>query len=558
MRISWYIFLIFIAFNISLFSQNAEREYQYALIEAVKQKNLGNIPGAIELYKMVLNANDSVAVAHYELGSLLLLVGKDDEAMYHLETAYQSDYANPWYYQSYIDGLMHTGAYNKAINIINKIISVKGAKPEYFFQRADIYFRKGKTRKAIKQLVYIEKHYGYSDKITMLKANIFESKGKYKKALQEVTKILKMFPESIEFKIIAAELATKLKDDDLAADYYVEVLSLDSLNIYALTNLTDYFRKEGDLGKSFYYMNNSFLSDEIEYDRKMAIISYYLSDEEIVNNYDHYLLQLLKTLMKEYPERKEAFLFATDFYIQNHNYNKALNALINTLDENEKNYEVWRQGILLANATKKHDTLLNLINSAIPIFPDSTELYFYKAISAFELKRDKEVIKAISDIDISSLRNQSQREQLYILEAEAYQRIGIHTKSDSLFRKIIKENANNYFVMNNFAYYLSIRGESLEEAQELSMRTIQKDSTNYVYLDTYAWILFKMGNLKDAKEYIIRAIQYGGNIDPDVLTHAGDIYAGLGLVNKAKEFYIKADEAGAEEQEIEKRINNLE
>ena len=31
------------------------RDYQYALIEAVKQKNLGNIAEAVKLYRLVIN-----------------------------------------------------------------------------------------------------------------------------------------------------------------------------------------------------------------------------------------------------------------------------------------------------------------------------------------------------------------------------------------------------------------------------------------------------------------------------------------------------------------------
>ena len=80
-----------ILFPFVAMAQKGNTDYQYALIEAVKQKNLGNIPGAIELYKMVIAENDSVAVAHYELGTLLALTTNKEEAINHLKKAVELD-----------------------------------------------------------------------------------------------------------------------------------------------------------------------------------------------------------------------------------------------------------------------------------------------------------------------------------------------------------------------------------------------------------------------------------------------------------------------------------
>jgi len=535
-RINFFIgFILILTFSLN--AQNGNNNYQYALIEAVKQKNLGNLPGAIELYRMVISENDTVAVAHYELGNLLLLSEDEGNAIKHLERAYNLDPNNSWYFQSYIDGLINERLYEQALEIQEERIKLLDEKPEYLFNLANIFFLQGNTRKAIRTLDIIEKKYGYSKKITMLKANIYENKGKYRKALKELDRVIGYFPESVEFYIIAAELAMKINKEDLAAEYYEKVLKRDSLNIYGLTNLTDYFRKKGDLDKSFFYMNLSFQSNKITYDRKMAIMSYYLSNEKLRNNYPEELLGLLNTLIDKYPEKKEAHYFATDFNIQLNKYNRALQSLYPALDSSVDNYDIWMQGLLLGQAVGNTDTLLNIVNDAIKLFPDSTDLFLIKAMVNYERKDYVKVLEIFKNLDVDNFSKKDDKEQSHILIAESYYALKNYKKADSLFRKIINKNPGNYGVMNNFAYYLSQRNIHLDEAKDLSKKTIIANPKNHVYLDTYAWILFRLKKLDMAKKYIEKAIMNGGDADNDIILHAIEIYEEIGDHEKAKYYY---------------------
>lgn len=46
----------------------------------------------------------------------------------------------------------------------------------------------------------------------------------------------------------------------------------------------------------------------------------------------------------------------------------------------------------------------------------------------------------------------------------------------------------------------------LEEAERMSARTIQAEPDNATYLDTYAWVLHRMGRDTEALKYIKKAI----------------------------------------------------
>lgn len=550
-------FILVLLLSLPLYAQKVNTDYQYALIEAVKQKNLGNIPGAIELYRMVLEENNNVAVAHYELGTLYALTGKEEQAVDQLAQAVSLDPGNKWYFESYTDVLMMQQDFKTARNLLNDRIRNTNDNVDYQYKLANVYFLENKSRKAVKTLEQIEKEHGFSEKITLLKANIYEKKGDFQKALREVKEILELFPESIQFHVVAAELAMKSKDEALAAAYYEQVFELDSLNIYALTNLTDYYREKKDFEKSFFYLNKSFQSNEIDYDKKMAILGFYLSDEYFFRNHPGELGNLLETMLEKYPDKRDVHLFASDYYIQNRKYSQALDALKPLLNKKEEKYAMWRQGILLANATNRMEDLLQIATSAVKFYPDSAEMVFYKGIAEYETKNYEAVIGTFSNENLANTNDPEVRGQAKMLVAESYYQLKEYSVSDSIFREIIRNEPDNTLVMNNFSYYLSLREESLDEAEQLSRITIEREPENGTYLDTYAWILYKMGALEKAEKYIMKALQYGGENDPDVNVHAAEIHKALGNIPMARAFYQKALILGGNKEELISKLEAL-
>ncbi len=554
---SIYILSILFLLRITVLAQEGSRDYQYALIEAVKQKNIGNLPGAVELYKMVIKENDSVAVAHYELGTLYAVTGQKEPAIIHLKRANDLDPGNKWYFESYIDVLVENKDLKSAVKLLKSAIKNDPENVNYIFRLANVYFIEERGRKAIITLDGIEKEKGVSDRIILMKANIYERGGKYEKALNELNMILTLFPESVEFHVVAAELALKSKDKDLAASFYQEVFKLDSLNIYALTNLTDYYREEKNYEKSFYYLIKSFQSDEIDYQKKMAILSFYLSDEYFNINHLDRLEDLIRTMLEKYSERREIHLFATDFFIQYSKYNDALESLKPLLKIGEKKYELWKQGILLANAINQDSVMLEIATNAYDNFPDSVELIYFKGVAEFELENYEALIKTFSDENLSRLGEVEMTSQGRIMLAETYHKLQRFKSSDSLFRAIIVAEPDNYLVMNNFSYYLSLREESLDEAKKLSYICIENNPENGTFLDTYAWILFKLKQYEEAGEYIMKALKFGGDSDPDVNEHAAEINLALGSFKLAVAFFQKALLLGGDKERLIKKLEEL-
>ena len=105
---------------------------------------------------------------------------------------------------------------------------------------------------------------------------------------------------------------------------------------------------------------------------------------------------------------------------------------------------------------------------------------------------------------------------------------------------------DNIMCLNNYAYYLSLKNEQLDKAEEMSYRTIRKEPENITYLDTYAWILFMKGDFAHARTYMDKVVNpertdaellADKELQGNVIEHAGDVYANLGEMETALRFW---------------------
>jgi tetratricopeptide (TPR) repeat protein len=537
--------------------KEGNNDYQYALIEAVKQKNLGNISEAVKLYRLVIKEKPDCDVAYFELGTILLMTKQVDLATDNLEKAYLIYPDNQWYTLAYLNALGASEDYNKIIEILKEKKKKDPDDAEWEYQLATVYFTKGKAGKSIRILNRIEKTKGFSEKITLLKASIYESQEKYDLAKMEIEKVMNLFPEAIQFRIVAAELSMKNGKESEAADYYLEILEMDSTNIFALTNLTDYYRKNEDYKNSFKYLASSFNSTQIDVERKKAILSFYLSDKEFITKYPKELERLLQVFMEVHPDEPEGRLMAADFYIESRAYDKAYMQLKVFLEKNKGSYPLYMQSILLANAASMNEELIMMSNRALEQYPDSTDIRFFKGIGLYEEGEYELLVENFEGISFDEYSVKEYVSQSKMLYAEAFYRLEDYYRSDSLFEELITEEPDNYMVLNNYSFYLAERGAKLNKAREWSKMTIQNNPDNATFLDTYAWVLFKLKEYEEAEKYIMNAMEKGGMNDPEVNEHAGDIQVALESLEIAKSYYLKAIILGGDKDKLEGKIEGL-
>lgn len=92
----------------------------------------------------------------------------------------------------------------------------------------------------------------------------------------------------------------------------------------------------------------------------------------------------------------------------------------------------------------------------------------------------------------------------------------------------------------------------------MSRKTVIAEPNNGTYLDTYAWVLFKLGRYTEAADYINRTISQTGGVSEVEYEHAGDIYYMLKEKEAAVAYWelakMRAEAAGKDTTDLDRKI----
>lgn len=152
----------------------------------------------------------------------------------------------------------------------------------------------------------------------------------------------------------------------------------------------------------------------------------------------------------------------------------------------------------------------------------------YDAMSAMQryrlnamMKNNKQAIYEIErylDIDPDNYQFQVFRMQLYEQTHQPPE------KMVPAYEAVLRMDSRNIVVMNNLAWNLCLLGRNLMQAEELSRITIMREPSNPIYLDTYGWIMYQLGDCQSALFYLERAIENSGEkVEKEIETHYKEV-----------------------------------
>ena len=194
--------------------------------------------------------------------------------------------------------------------------------------------------------------------------------------------------------------------------------------------------------------------------------------------------------------------------------------------------------------------VLAVADQGLESLPESASLLFYKAVALMQQKDYPAALAAVREalalFDAGKANNKALQSNLYAQLGDLHYQLGNAPEAFEAYENALRLDPGNVYTMNNYAYYLSLAGENLRRAEQLSAKTVEAEPKNSTFLDTYAWILYRQGSYSLAKFYIERAID---NLDPEednsvLYDHYGDILQASGEKEKAVEMWRKAQELG--------------
>ena len=129
-----------------------------------------------------------------------------------------------------------------------------------------------------------------------------------------------------------------------------------------------------------------------------------------------------------------------------------------------------------------------------------------------------------------------------ILAAESARKSGDLETESQFMKEMYRKAGKSPDFCNYVGYTWAEQGIKLDQAEELLKKALKSSPDNYAYLDSMAWIYYKKKDYTNARIYIDQALKACSKERNKgvILDHAGDIYAELGDIKKARIFWQKA------------------
>lgn len=130
-------------------------------------------------------------------------------------------------------------------------------------------------------------------------------------------------------------------------------------------------------------------------------------------------------------------------------------------------------------------------------------LAFSDTVTALEYLKQVDLSTAVTD---EGAPEEARLSLYYELRGNLYSALDSVPQALDDYERAININPDDFMAMNNAAYMLAERNCELNKAKLYASMAVNAQPDNSTFLDTYAWVLFKLKDFSSALEYMIRAV----------------------------------------------------
>lgn len=528
--------------------------FEHLFHNANKERLLGNYKEAAALFYECLNIIPKEPVVHYELAKLFDLSNQYEVSLKHAKEAVALSPDNYWYRNLYAFVLQRTGNAKEAVKQYETLITQYPEKVDLYYELAGIQLYLEQYDNALKSYSKLEEKMGVMEEITLQKQKIYIKQNKLDDAVKELNKLIDSNPSEVRYKSYLAELYLANEMEDKAFEIYHSILATNPDDPYAHLALHDYYKQKGDSEKAYDEIQQVFSNKHFDLDAKMQILLTYYSHAETDGEVKKEAHNLNKLLIKTHPDEAKPYTIYGDFLYQDKKLESANKNYLKAIELDSSKFAIWSQVMFIEGELEDYDNMLIHAKKAVELFPNQPIFYYFYGVANIQKKNYEEAAEYMAlGVDFV-VDNPPLKAQFYASLGDSYYQIKDYVNSDANYEKALKIEPDNIYVLNNFSYYLSLRNEKLDLAEEMSARTNEIEPNQANYEDTYGWILYQQGKYVVAREWLEKSLTHGGDKNPVILEHLGDVNAKLNNLTKAVEYWQKAKDLGGKSDFLDKKI----
>lgn len=521
---------------------------------ALREKTIEDLPKAASLFERVIQIDPANDAALYELANLKKIQNDYAGAQSLLEKAVTINEDNEWYLIALANCYEKNNDFVKLLKVFDELIRIDPDRPDYYFDKANAYFFLAKYEDALKVYDQIEKITGPSDDLLASRQKIYLKQGKVELAARQLEQMITANPSEFKYYLMLAEIYNSNNLSDKALKILQTAEKIDPGNGQVHLSIAELYRDKKNEAASFNELVIAFAIPDLEIDQKIRILMAYVPSFSDPNAKAS-ALELSRILTVTHPDDARAYALYGDMLLQNDRAKEAKAMYKKSFALNNQVYEVQEQLVRIELGADETDAAIADGENSLSLFPNQAWMNYLVGIGWFQKKEFKKAVGYLKNAASLGTEEKELLSQSFSALGDCYHNLKDNTNSDEAYEKALTFNADNVYTLNNYAYYLSLRGEQLEKAAKMSKHANELQQSNASFEDTYAWILFKQKDYAGARLWIEKALADDKGNSAVKAEHYGDIMFYLGNVDVAVENWKKAKANGDQSPVLERKIN---
>lgn len=545
----------------NMISDNDRKRFDYFFLEAVRQQNAGKLTAAFDLLGHARSINPNAAEVYYYESMFQTMMKRDSLALANMEKAVELNPDNQTYAEQLAQYYIANQQYDKAISAYELLYAHNHDNTDALRILVQLYQQKKDFPNMLSTIERLETEEGESEQLALSKMRVYEMMGDQKAAYNSLKDLADKHPLDMVYRVMLGNWLMQNDRQKEAYKYFIDVLKEEPDNAYAESSLYDYYNATHQEALARQMLDRILMGDNTPVDTKIVMMRAFIQDNEAHGGDSTQVLSLFdKVLAVPKPEEHIAELRAAYMSLKKMPQDSVNAAYMKVLDIAPDNAGARLQLVQSLWNAKKYDEVIAMTDQAQAYNPEEMVFYYFGGMAHY-LKGDEESTLSTFKKGIAQVNDKSSPDlvsDLYMIMGDILNKKGLEKESFAAYDSCLHYKDDNVPALNNYAYYMSVNGKNLHQAEQMSFKTIKAEPKNGTYLDTYAWILFMEERYHEAKIYIDQAV---ANLDSTqnnntVIEHAGDIYAMNGLTEEAMKFWQRSYDAGNKSDAVELKLKN--
>lgn len=498
------------------------------ILSAVERYNERDIEGALALLKEAVAENPEDDAAWYYIAQCAIAKNDAEMAEQGLRMASELDPDNFWYRYRLARLYSLTSRPELTVDMYEKLLEDFPKKSELYFDLVEMYASQREYEKALDTLKEIETVFGMTESIAMYRFNLLRMLNKPEEAFASLEEYNKEYSSPYVLSTLA-DYQMSMYNDSTALAYYDEALDLAPDYAPALLGKAETLRLTRKYNEYFDILGRYVADPETpavaKSDYLMAVVQ--RTEPKFLSSFRTQIDSVMNGALQVHPTDSMMLQTAAVYYYSTDRKDVAKKHF-------KANIEAWPESL---SATANYVEFLMYAEdweelstegrAAFEKFPQETGFLEMASVGDYNLEAYDKVLDICHKVLEVAPRDSSKTLRAWSTMGDIYHQLGDNKKAYKAYDKALKINPDYIYVLNNYAYYLSVEGKKLKKAYNMSKRTIEAEPDNATYLDTFGWILYLQGKPLEAKPFFKHAMLYGGKDSVVIMDHYAEVLYAL-------------------------------